>query len=297
MAKLEVLLGTGRERLEHLAGKAGALYNPFPKKDRQRPFTKKPKPPRKKPRIIDNPDEHLKFIQRKINQTLLKTVALPQYICGGVSGKTILDNVYIHLGASVLVKVDIKNFFREITNIQVYRVWRELLGWSPKVAGLLTRLTTFQRHLPQGAPTSTYLANLVLYYLYGPVRKHCEQRGVVYSTWVDDLAFSGNDSREVIPIVVDALRQGGFAVSHKKLIVMGPATRKVLNGVLMNRFPNVAREYEKRIRSGINKLRTHQVPLAEIKQYLRRLDGAINYISSISRRKGANLRRQLSEIK
>jgi hypothetical protein len=206
-----------------------------------------------------------------------------------------LDNVYMHLGASVLVTIDIKNFFREITNTQVYRVWRELLGWSPKVAGLLTRLTTFERHLPQGAPTSTYLANLVLYYLYGSIRKSCEQRAVVYSTWVDDLAFSGNSSREIIPTVIDALRQGGFSVSHKKLKVMGPATRRVLNGVVMSRFPNITKEYEKRIRSGINKLKTHQVRPAQIGQYLQRLDGAINYISSISPRKGATLRQQLLE--
>ncbi len=297
MAMLEVLLGKGREHLEYLADHAGSLYTSFPKKERQRPFAKKPKPPRKKPRIIDNPDEQLKSVQKKINRSLLKNFALPEYICGGVSGKTIIDNVYMHLGASVLVTIDIKNFFREITNIQVYRVWRELLGWSPKVCGLLTRLTTFERHLPQGAPTSTYLANLVLYHLYGSLRKHCEQHGVVYSTWVDDLAFSGNGSREVIPIVIDALRQGRFSVSHKKLKVMGPATRKVLNGVVMSRFPNITKEYEKRIRSGMNKLRTHQVPEPEVERYLRSLDGAINHISSIAPTKGERLRRQLSDVR
>jgi hypothetical protein len=297
LARLEGLLRTGREHLADLANYAGARYKPFPKKERTRPFAKKTKPPRKKPRIIDNPDKQLKLAQKKINHSLLKNFALPQYICGGVSGKTILDNVYMHLGASVLVTIDIKNFFREITNTQVYRVWRELLGWSPGVASLLTRLTTFERHLPQGAPTSTYLANLVLYHLYGSVRKHCEQNAVVYSTWVDDLAFSGNSSREVIPTVIDALRQEGFSVSHKKLKVMGPATRKVLNGVVMSRFPNVAREYEKQIRSGINKLRTHQVPKPEVERYLRSLDGAINHISSIAPKKGGKLRRQLSDFR
>jgi len=149
MAKLEVLLRTGRERLRYLAGHAGGMYHPFPKKERQSPFTKKPKPSRRKPRIIDNPHEELKCLQKKINQTLLKNIALPQYICGGVEGKTIIDNVFMHLGASVLVTIDIKNFFRKITNTQVYRVWRDVLGWSPRAAGLLTRLTTFERHLPQ----------------------------------------------------------------------------------------------------------------------------------------------------
>jgi RNA-directed DNA polymerase len=296
LAKLESVLGVRREQLRFIARLAGSYYRPFHKRERQRPFSKKSSAPRKKPRIIDNPQDPLKAIQRSIHRNLLLTVQLPDYICGGVPGKTVLDNVYMHLGASTLITIDIKNFFREITNVQVYEVWRKLLGCGPKIAGLLTQLTSFERHLPQGAPTSTILANLVLYRPFESVRNACARHGITYSTWIDDLAFSGDDSRKIIPLVVAALHSAGFSISHRKLKTMGPATRKRLNGIVMSRFPNVAREYEKRIRSGIHKIQTHQIMAQDLEKYLRQLKGAINYVSLIAPRKGERFRRELLKI-
>ena len=206
-----------------------------------------------------------------------------------------LDNVFLHLDAPVLVTVDIKSFFRKITNRQVYRVWRGILNCSPKIAALLTQLTTFERHLPQGSPTSSLLANLVLFSIDRPIREECARRGVTYSTWVDDLAFSGEEARAVILAVVASLRHAGFSISHKKLHVMGPGTRKVLNGVLMGRFPNVLPERMARLRSGIHKLRTNQVAAHETDKYVRRLQGSILYVGSIAPRKAAKLKKELEE--
>lgn len=296
MARCEALLQTSRHHLQFLGSHAGSHYHPFPKRDRTRPFQKKTKAAKKKPRIIDNPDELLKSMQTKINKTLLKPLAFPYYLCGGVPGKTVLDNVLLHLGAPTLVTVDIKSFFRKITNRQVYRVWREVLDCSPRIAALLTQLTTFERHLPQGAPTSSLLANLVIFSIDPPIRKECARLGIQYSTWVDDLAFSGKDPREVISVIVASLRHAGFSVSHKKLKVMGSGSRKVLNGVLVSRFPGVLPDRTARLRSGIHKLRTNQVATHEIDKYIRQLQGGITYIASISPSKATKLRNELQEV-
>jgi len=136
-----------------------------------------------------------------------------------------MDNVTIHLGASVLVTVDIKNFFPSIHNRMVYRVWSELLGCSPEISSLLTRLTTREHHLPQGSSTSTTLANLALFMIDGPIRAACDARSVHYSTWVDDLAFSGANARDVLPTVIQTLKDSGLAVARSKLRIMGPGTR------------------------------------------------------------------------
>lgn len=296
ISRLEAMLSTSREHLEFLADHAGSLYKPFDKRDRARPFAKKAQASKKKPRIIDNPSDQLKCLQREINRQLLKSVTFPDYMLGGVHRKRVLDNVMLHLGASVLVTLDIKNFFRRITNFQVYRVWRDVLDCSPKIASLLTRLTTFERHLPQGAPTSSLLANLVLHSCDFSIRDECRRREVVYSTWVDDLAFSGRGARRVLSVAVSALTDAGFAVSHRKLRVMGPATRKVLNGVLLSRFPSVVPEYLKRIRSGIHKLQTGQVSPRDLEKYVRSLLGGINHISLIEPRKGAQLRNRLETV-
>jgi RNA-directed DNA polymerase len=295
MLRCESLLRVNREHLRFVADHAGSYYRPFLKKDRTRPFQKKLSKTKKSPRPIDNPCGELKNLQRQINENILRHVVFPHYLCGGVPGKSVLDNVLLHLGEPVLVTVDIKSFFRRITNLQVDQVWRRTLNCSPKIADLFTRLTTFERHLPQGAPTSSLLANLVLYSIDLAIREECARRNVKYSTWVDDLAFSGKDAREVIPVVVGSLRSAGFSVSHRKLKIMGPGTRKVLNGVLMGRFPGVLAERIARLRSGIHKLRTNQVATKEKQKYVEQLEAGIAYVSSISPRKGAKLLQELQQ--
>src|SRR5438552_16840729 len=93
MRRLEVLLSMDRARLRFISAHAGSHYRPFAKRERARPFQKKLKPPRKKPRIIDNPNKELKNLQKVINKSLLKPLAFPHYLCASIPGKTVLDNV------------------------------------------------------------------------------------------------------------------------------------------------------------------------------------------------------------
>src|SRR6202035_43946 len=166
--KLEFLLGISRTSLQSAAFRADTLYSPFPKPERARPFQKKFK--HNKVRLIDNPIEPLRTIQKRIQSRLLASLQLPFYLCGGVKGRTTVDNVTMHLGAPVVLTVDVKDFFPSIHNHMVYKVWTNLLGCSAEIASLLTRLTTRMHYLPQGSSTSTMLANLVIFSIDEPIR-------------------------------------------------------------------------------------------------------------------------------
>ena len=172
-------------------------------------------------------------------------------------------------------------------------VWRDLLGCSPEISSLLTKLTTFERHLPQGAPSSTMLANLVLYSCDGPIRAECERLGIRYSSWVDDLAFSSDDPRPVVNLVIATLQKKGFRISRKKLEIIGPGERKILNGVLIGRRLSVSPERLSRIRSGIHKLRQGCVPGAKVARYVQSLQGSIAQIAPINAMKAEMLREDL----
>jgi RNA-directed DNA polymerase len=146
------------------------------------------------------------------------------------------------------------------------------------VAYLLTGLTTCRGRLPQGAPTSTLLANLVLSSFDAEIRAVCEVKGVCYSSWVDDLAFSGDSAPCVVGPVVAVLMKAGFSVSHQKVRVMGPGKRKVLNNLVLGRFATVQREYRSRIRAGIHNLKSGRIVAVEIEDYVQRLEGNIGYL-------------------
>jgi len=208
---------------------------------------------------------------------------------GGVKGRTISENARVHIGSRVLAKIDIRSFFPSITNLHVYRIWRDHLNCSPEIASLLTQLTTFERHLPQGAPTSTYIANLVILFLDQQIRAETNRNATQYSGWVDDLAFSGDNPRPLINTAVRELAAAGFSVSRAKVEVMGPASQKILTGTRLGNFPRAEPRQLARVRSGIHKLRTGAVPRHEVDDYVRSLEGKIAHVASIDLRKAERL--------
>jgi hypothetical protein len=287
IAKLNILspnalahkLGISVERLHDIAARADAFYRPFDATPRPRPFQKNP--PRK-PRHIDRPEGELKDVQRTINRVLLQPIVFPAHVCGAVPSRSILDNASRHLGASTLVTMDIRKCFPSITNKQIYRTWADALGCSARVAALLTRLTTFERHLPQGAPTSQSLANIFIWFIDGPIRVECARLGIAYSTWIDDLAFSGDRSREIIQFAIGVLASHKLAVSRGKIKVMGPRATKLLTGTRLGkdrlRVPNDLRS---RVRSGLHKFELRLPLPCSVEDYLRSLGAQMKHIQRL----------------
>jgi hypothetical protein len=162
-------------RLGRLAAAPERNYCPFMAVKPPRPFQRQVL---SKPRPIDNPLQDLKLVQKRIYRRLLKPICFPPHILGAVPKRSVFDNGSRHLASELLVTLDIRQCFPSVTNAHVYRVWAELLGCSPPVAKLLTELTTFERHLPQGAATSPLLANLFIWMIDGPIRTMCRELSV-----------------------------------------------------------------------------------------------------------------------
>lgn len=206
LRRLEFLLRRDRSDLKRVAGHAGRYYDPFDILSSDRA----------KWRHIDNPFGELKTLQSRIYRAILADYTFPANVVGGIPGRSILDNVTPHLSQPVVVAVDIRNCFPSIGNKQVFDAFRESLGFSGVVASLLTRLTTFQRRLPQGAPSSPIIANLVLQ----PLHRELLAFGLRWTMYIDDITVSGERARSAVMPIVRAVQQAGFSVSHHKIHVM-----------------------------------------------------------------------------
>jgi len=294
MRGLEVLLGRTRAELRDLSSNATRYYKPFLLRPKERRFAKKVEPPKK--RWIDNPVDPLKAIQSRIQDRLLGPLIMPEHLLGGVRGKSIIQNAQIHMGARYLVTIDIKNFFPSITPSQVLKVFRNILNCSPAVSYLLAGLTTCRGRLPQGAPTSPLLANLVLSSFDGTIRSVCKENDIRYSSWIDDLAFSGTSAPQVIAPVVSTLMKAGFRVSHRKIHCMGPGDRKLLNKLVLGEFVTVQKQYTGRIRAGIHNLKCGRVAANEIGAYVEGLKGNIGYLRLFDPAKATILDERLRNV-
>lgn len=111
-------------------------------------------------RLIAQPNRELKAIQSWILRHILDKLSTSGASKGFEKGTSIYDNAYPHIGANVILALDIDNFFPSIAANKVYGVFHSL-GYNKKISSAFTSICTYKGFLPQGSPASPKLANLV----------------------------------------------------------------------------------------------------------------------------------------
>ncbi len=140
-------------------------------------------------RTIEAPNDKLKALQRSVLRRLLNPLPMRQAATSFVPGRSIVDNARPHLGRAVVVNLDLADFFPAITVERVTEVWAGL-GWGAEAASVLTRICTHEGHLPQGAPTSPALSNLVCRRLDARLEALIQRSGGRYTRYADDITIS-----------------------------------------------------------------------------------------------------------
>jgi RNA-directed DNA polymerase len=272
-------LGENRTYLKELAANAEAHYAPFYRGKNVKPFQRVVSD---KKRLIDNPTAEIKRVQRKIARNLLGRLPIPEYLYGAVKGKTIHHNADAHKGNAVVVKMDIKSFYPNMTSDLVYRVWRRELRCSEEVSRLLTRLTTYNGHLPQGAPTSSILANVYLASVYGPVLRLCDELNVVPGVYVDDLGFSGEQARSLMEPTRKLLAKDGFTLPTKKRDIFSARDSVEMTGIRRGgKGPRAPFRKLGDLRAGFHKLKVGAIPDGKKADYVKRLAARVAHIEQI----------------
>jgi RNA-directed DNA polymerase len=141
---------------------------------------------------------------------------LPENIHGGIKGKDNITNTKLHKGKKYHLVTDISDFFPSISNREVFRMLKDY-GFSNDVAHILTKLTTYLGKVPQGAPTSTGIANLVFSKVDKILIDFCEQNHIIYSRFVDDLSFSSDkDFKPLVNQIISIITSFGFKINRRK---------------------------------------------------------------------------------
>jgi hypothetical protein len=140
-------------------------------------------------RKIAAPDDKLKSVQRRILRRLLARLKRHPAAMGFERGRSIVTNARPHADKAVVVRMDLKDFFPATTAKRVRDYFRKI-GWSREASELLVKLCTRDGGLPQGAPTSPALSNLVNYRLDARLAGLAKKFGATYTRYADDLTFS-----------------------------------------------------------------------------------------------------------
>lgn len=185
-------------------------------------------------RDIYAPLPSLKDIQSWVLNNILYKCQISIYAKAYVRKKSIKDAARFHRGQRYVVAIDIKDFFNFISRLAIKNAFLEI-GYENELSEILSSICCLDGHLPQGAPTSPALSNIIFRSVDNAISGYCHEYKVKYTRYADDLIFSGDfNVRELINIVDAILTKNGFKVNDLKTKVMNRWQRQIVTGVIVN---------------------------------------------------------------
>lgn len=167
-------------------------------------------------RQLNSTKIELKRILKRILTLLMSHVEIPPYAFGGVPKKDNIKNAKYHQGNKYIFTTDLRSFFPSISHNSVFEVYCNN-GYSPTVARILTKLTTYKYQLPQGVPTSTLLALLAFKPTGDKLYDYALKHNLKFSIFVDDITISSKvDFKHLVPEILDIIVSAGYKISHNK---------------------------------------------------------------------------------
>jgi RNA-directed DNA polymerase len=234
------------------------------------------------------PQGKLKLLQQKIDRHILRKFALRDCVHGAVVGRSVLTNAKAHVGKAIVFSIDIKDFFPSVCPTMVRAIF-EALGFRGEAVNQLVKATTFNGQLPQGAPSSSSLANISMTRVDVRLEGLASKNGFAYTRYIDDLTFSGPDRlkkfRRLIRRIVE---EEGFSVNSDKIVTMHAGMRQVVTKLIVNQKINLPREEREKIRKSALQA------MDESDSNNPTLNGRIVWLSSVNPQLGSKIQNLIS---
>ncbi len=228
-------------------------------------------------RLISAPMPRLKAAQYWVLTNILYKIPTHDAACGFKPETSILTNAIPHQNQDLVINLDFKDFFPTITFRRVKGVFINL-GYSEHIATILAAIctepdvdeveldgTTYytakgERHLPQGAPTSPAITNILCYKLDARLAGTAKALGFKYTRYADDLSFStSGDTTENLKKLLWRIRQTvkeeGFLLHPDKTRIMRKGARQEVTGIVVNNQLGIDRKKLKRFRALLHQVR------------------------------------------
>lgn len=218
-----------------------------------------------KVRLISAPDRRLKILQSMLAPLLNQLYRLRNPVHGFVVARSVKTNAEAHGQRRFVINLDVQDFFPAITEKRILGLLRAL-DINDRVADIVARLCCLNDHLPQGAPTSPILSNMICYRLDTDLLRIAKSARAIYTRYADDISFSsyqppgplfdgalpavGRFSPDLLaPKLREAFESNGFTINQEKAHYADRNSRRIITGVKINAGLNVDRRYIRNIRA------------------------------------------------
>ncbi|MBS1302154.1 reverse transcriptase domain-containing protein [Loktanella sp. SALINAS62] len=232
-----------------------------------------------KNRLISAPDDRLKMLQKKIACSLSNLYKPRNPVHGFVPDRSVRTNAESHLRRRFILNVDLKNFFPTITEARVQGLL-ESLGIDTDVAAIVARICSNNGCLPQGAPSSPAISNMICLRLDKTLINFSKEHRLLYTRYADDITLSSfqpltalfegdrpDPGRLALEKLSDDLRmifkKNGFELNPEKVHYADKNSRRMVTGIKINEGLNVDRRYVRNVRSVLFRVETTGLAAAQ----------------------------------
>ncbi|MBN3899329.1 MAG: RNA-directed DNA polymerase [Nostoc sp. NOS(2021)] len=270
-------------------------------------------------RIISSPKPNLKAAQRWILENILEKLEVHNAAHGFCKNRSIVTNAKPHVGANVIVNLDLHNFFQSISYNRVKELFCGF-GYSEPVAtifglicttaeieidGQINYIASEKRHLPQGSPASPAISNLICRYLDSRLTTIAENLGFCYTRYADDLTFSasGDASHRISNLIKNTkfiITSEGFTVNPHKTKISSKSMQQQVTGVIVNTQLNISKKTLKAFRATLYQIEQEGLSgkqWGNSTNLIAAITGFANYVAMINPNKGAELQSRVERIK
>jgi len=243
-----------------------------------------------KTRTLLVPTHHLMRVQRAIYKRLLRPIELAPCVFSA-PGRSCRANARVHVKHPYLSVFDIRDCYPSIGPQRVRSALRRH-GFDNNAVDVISRLCTTHHELPQGAPTSSALLNLVFVDLDGKLEAIARGAGLTYTRYVDDVFLSGGARTPNLARVFERVfQEHHLALKIEKRRDWGPHDRHTVTGIVVNTTPNATPEFLVALKRTLIEHREGRAVLAE--SDLASVRGQIKYVRSLNPTVASHLERLL----
>ncbi len=209
-------------------------------------------------RRIEAPTQKLELIQNWIKNNILEKFNVSNSATGFKKGTSIVDNASCHCNKKYVLNMDVQNFFPSIKYSKIFKLFN-YIGYNNEVCHLLTQLcTNGDNVLPQGAPTSPILSNLVNIKLDKRLSCFAKSIGGDYTRYADDITISSNTNlAKYIQVIQDILKDEGYIVNNKKTRISNSGQKQEVTGLTVNKKVSVNKKIKKELNQAIYFIRKY----------------------------------------
>lgn len=228
-------------------------------------------------RSISAPKAKLKQIQRLLADTFSLIYCVPDSVHGFTKNRSIVTNAIGHVKKRTIIKIDLSDFFPSISAKRIHGLFKSKpFNFDNEVANTLTNLVCYQGCLPQGAPSSPVLSNMICLRMDHALMQYARSHKLKYTRYADDLTFSSTTKRAISSVVsfsdegtvvlnqniTSIINTNGFAINETKTCVLGKGGRQIVTGIVVNQKCNFRREDYRYLRNMFHCWKNHGAEVA-----------------------------------